>query len=80
MALNCWCLLNKLKKSPKNVRKMPHTEADIEALAASIAAHGLLQNLVVGPEIDGSKPTGCYPVNIGEGRKQAVLLRAKRKD
>nr|WP_229158573.1 hypothetical protein [Bradyrhizobium brasilense] len=37
---------------------MPHTEADIETLAASIAAHGLLQNLVVGPEIDGRKPTG----------------------
>jgi len=34
--------LNKLKKSPKNVRKTPHTKADIEALAASIAANGLL--------------------------------------
>lgn len=38
--------LNKRKKSPKNVRKMPHTEADIEALAAGIGANGLLQNLV----------------------------------
>ncbi len=26
--------LNRLKKSPKNVRKTPHPQADIEALAA----------------------------------------------
>jgi ParB family chromosome partitioning protein len=39
--------LNKLKKSPKNARKTPHGEAAIEALAASIAAKGMLQNLVV---------------------------------
>ena len=42
--------LNKLKKSPKNARKTPHGEATIEALAASIAAKGMLQNLVVEPE------------------------------
>jgi ParB family chromosome partitioning protein len=30
--------LNKLKKSPKNARKTPHSEAAIEAYAASIAA------------------------------------------
>jgi HAMP domain-containing protein len=29
--------LNKLKKSDKNVRKVPHTKAEIKALAASIA-------------------------------------------
>ncbi|MGY3533115.1 hypothetical protein ACVILK_003296 [Bradyrhizobium embrapense] len=63
---------HKLKKSPKNARKMPHTEADIEALAASIAARGLLQNLVVGPEIDGSKPTGSHPVNIGALRAKGL--------
>jgi ParB family chromosome partitioning protein len=40
--------LNKLKKSPKNARKTPHSEAVIEALAASIAAKGILQNLVAG--------------------------------
>ena len=28
--------LNKLRKSPKNARKVPHSEAVIEALAASI--------------------------------------------
>ena len=29
--------LNKLKKSPRNARKVPHTEAAIEALAASLS-------------------------------------------
>jgi hypothetical protein len=29
--------LCKLKKSPKNVRKVPHTKADIKTFAASIA-------------------------------------------
>lgn len=43
--------LNKLKKSPRNARKTPHSEAHIEALAASIAAKGMLQNLVVEPEM-----------------------------
>ena len=45
--------LNKLKKSPNNARKTPHSEAAIEAYAASIAAKGILQNLVVEPELDG---------------------------
>jgi ParB family transcriptional regulator, chromosome partitioning protein len=47
--------LNKLKKSPKNARKTPHSEAAIEAYAASIAAKGILQNLVVEPELDGDE-------------------------
>lgn len=72
--------LNKLKKSPRNARKAPHSEAHIEALAASIAAKGLLQNLVVEPETDAAgEPTGSYFVTIGEGRRLAYLLRAKRK-
>ena len=73
--------LSKLKKSPKNVRKTPHGKAEIEALAASIAAKGLLQNLVVEPErrADGGA-TGYYLVTIGEGRRLAHLLRAKRKE
>ncbi len=72
--------LNKLKKSPRNARKTPHGEADIEAYAASIAAKGILQNLVVEPELDAEgKPTGFYFVTIGEGRRLAQLLRAKRK-
>jgi len=74
-------LLNKLKKSPKNARKTPHSEASIEAYAASIAAKGILQNLVVEPELDGDgAATGFYFVTIGEGRRLAQLLRVKRKE
>jgi len=73
--------LNKLKKSPRNARKVPHTEAEIEAYAASIAAKGMFQNLVVEPELDADgKPTGFYLVSIGEGRRLAQLLRAKHKE
>jgi ParB family chromosome partitioning protein len=73
--------LNKLKKSPKNVRKIPHTKADIQGLAASIGALGMLQYPVVEPEIGPrGKPTGHYLVNAGEGRRLAQLLRVKRKE
>ena len=72
--------LNKLKKSPRNVRKVPHTEAEIEARAASIQAKGLLQPPVVEPELraDGSE-TGYGLVTAGEGRRLALRLLAKRK-
>jgi len=73
--------LNKLKKSPRNARRTPHAEADIEALAASIAVKGVLQAPVVEPETDAEgAPTGFYLVTIGEGRRLALLLRAKRKE
>lgn len=73
--------LNKLKKHPNNARKTPHSEASIEAKAASIAVKGMLQNLVVEPERDAEgQPTGCYLVAVGEGRRLAQLLRAKRKE
>ncbi|MBY0373159.1 MAG: ParB N-terminal domain-containing protein, partial [Bryobacteraceae bacterium] len=73
--------LNKLKKSPKNARKTPHSEASIEAKAASIAAKGILQNFVIEPEYGGDGvATGFYFVTIGEGRRLAQLLRAKRKE
>jgi ParB family chromosome partitioning protein len=73
--------LNRLKKSPKNVRKVPHTSADIKAFAASIAAIGMLQYPVVEPELGPKdKPTGNYLVNAGEGRRLAQLLRVKRKE
>jgi ParB family chromosome partitioning protein len=73
--------LNKLKKSPKNARKTPHSEGSIEAYAASIGAKGILQNLVVEPELDGDgAATGFYLVTIGEGRRLAQLLRVKRKE
>ena len=73
--------LDRLKKSPRNARKTPHSVADIEACAASIAAKGILQNLVVEPELDeGGAATGFYFVTIGEGRRLAQLLRVKRKE
>ncbi|WP_420967119.1 ParB/RepB/Spo0J family partition protein [Bradyrhizobium sp. B120] len=73
--------LNKLKKSPKHARKVLHTEAAIAALAASIAYKGMLQNLVVEPEVDDAgAATGFYLVTIGEGRRLAQLLRVQRKE
>lgn len=72
--------LSKLKKSPRNTRKTPHSEAHVEALAASIALKGMLKILVVEPEQDADGgPTGSYFVTIGEGRRLAQLLRARRK-
>ena len=72
--------LNKLKASPDNVRRVGHSPADIESRAASIAAKTVLQPLRVKPEVraDGSA-TGYYLVSIGEGRRQALKLLAKRK-
>jgi|GEM_PF-5140866 len=72
--------LNKLKKHPNNARKTLHSEASIEAKAASIHAKGILQNLVVEPELNAEgAATGFYLVSIGEGRRLAQLLRVKRK-
>ncbi|AYM82184.1 ParB-like nuclease [Agrobacterium tumefaciens str. Cherry 2E-2-2] len=73
--------LNKLKKSPRNARKTPHGKETVETYAASIAAKGILQNLVVEPELDAvGVPTGFYFVTIGEGRRLAQMLRVKRKE
>lgn len=72
--------LNKLKKSPRNARKVPHSAATIEARAASIEAKGVLQPLVIEPEVgDDGAATGCFLVTIGEGRRQALRLLASRK-
>ena len=72
--------LDKLKASPRNVRRVSHTAQDIEARAASIRYKGLLQPLVVEPELkEGGDPSGYYLVTIGEGRRQALRLLAKRK-
>jgi len=72
--------LNKLKKSPRNARRTPHAEADIEGLAASIAVKGVLQAPVVEPETDAAGvATGFHLVTIGEGRRLALVLLAKRK-
>ncbi|MDP3405696.1 MAG: ParB/RepB/Spo0J family partition protein [Brevundimonas sp.] len=72
--------LDKLRVSPRNARKAPHSAEAIEALAGSIKAKGVIQPLVVEIEIDGDgEPTGRYLVTIGEGRRQALRLLAKRK-
>ncbi|WP_293828059.1 ParB/RepB/Spo0J family partition protein [uncultured Brevundimonas sp.] len=72
--------LNRLKASPKNARKVPHSAATIEAFAASIKVKGVLQPPVVEIERgeDGTA-TGNYLVTIGEGRRQGLRLLAKRK-
>jgi len=71
--------LNRLKKSLRNVRKVKHTDADIEAFAASLKAKGLLQNLVVEPEIRDGVATGYYLVTAGEGRRLGLKRLAKRR-
>ncbi len=65
--------LNKLVASPRNVRKRSDPAADAE-LRASVAAHGLLQNLVVR---EGKK--GQYEVEAGERRRKALLALAEDK-
>ncbi|MCQ4062216.1 chromosome partitioning protein ParB, partial [Klebsiella pneumoniae] len=55
--------LNRLKASPRNARKVKHSAAAIEALAASIKAKGVLQPPVVEIERDGEgAPTGGFLV------------------
>ena len=72
--------LNRLKASPRNARKTPHASATLEALAASIKAKGVLQPPVVEIERrDDGTPTGAYLVTIGEGRRLALRLLARRK-
>lgn len=71
--------LSKLVPSAHNVRRTGR-ENGIEELAASIAAHGLLQSLSVRPVLDGEgAETGRCEV-VGGGRRLAALkLLAKRK-
>ena len=72
--------LNRLKASPRNARKVRHSAAAIEALAASIRAKGVLQAPVVEVERDREgAATGNYLVTIGEGRRQALRMLVKRK-
>jgi ParB family chromosome partitioning protein len=64
--------LNKLSASDHNVRRTGRT-LGLDALAASIAAHGLLQNLTVIPvRARNGKETGKYQVIAG-GRRLAAL-------
>ena len=61
--------LTKLKKSPKNVRKMKHSPAEIAALAASISSLGMLQFPIIEPELTTKgKPTAIVANTIkGKG-------------
>jgi ParB family transcriptional regulator, chromosome partitioning protein len=65
--------LTKLVQSPRNVRRHGDPAADAE-LKASIAAHGLLQNLIVRPA-----PRGKFEVEAGERRRCALLALAEEK-
>lgn len=71
--------LNRLKASPKNVRRVGHSQEVIESRAATIGAKGVIQPLTVEPEIKAGQETGYYLVTAGEGRRQALRLLAKRK-
>ena len=71
--------LSKLTPSPANVRRTG-AGAGIEALAASIQAHGLLQSLVVRPKPGGGgQATDRYEVVAGARRLAALKLLAKQK-
>ena len=61
--------LSQLDLSPKNVRKASVTKAEDEALEASIAAHGLQQNLGVEHAEDGR-----FLVYAGVRTESAKLL------
>jgi ParB family transcriptional regulator, chromosome partitioning protein len=67
--------LDALIPSPANVRKKKRTSDDIMSMALSIAAHGgLLQNLVVVPEVRDGQRTGRAAVTAGETRRLALCL------
>ena len=59
--------LNRLELAPENVRKTPADPAALEEIKASIAAHGLLENLIVRIEDTGHDP--------GSGPEQAHVDR-----
>lgn len=72
--------LRALLPSPANVRKKKRTAEVIMNRAISISAFGgLLQNLVVVPEIKDGKRTGRAAVSAGETRRLALCLLADGK-
>ncbi len=70
--MNINIALKDLDLSPLNVRKTPPTAAEQAELAASIFAHGLLENLIVRP-----LENGRYEVLAG-GRRLMALQRLAR--
>ena len=63
--------LAKLKQSEKNVRTTQ--PKNIPAMAASIRARGIIQNLLVTP----SKPRGMFEVIAGERRFLGAMMLAE---
>ena len=63
--------LGRLELSPDNARKTPANDAALAELKASIAAHGLLENLVVRPQ-GGEGADARYAVIAG-GRRLAAM-------
>ena len=71
--------LSNLRRSAANIRKTDATR-DLEELVASIAAHGLLQNLTVRPVgANGKSRATDFEVVAGARRLAALKLLAKRK-
>ena len=64
--------LTSLVPSPENVRKTPAEGSAFDQLKASIAAHGLLKNLLVRPHAAGTDGETRYEVVAG-GRRLAAL-------
>ena len=64
--------LNKLEIDPLNVRKT-YSQKSIEEFAGSIAAHGIVQNLLVRR----AKGNGRYYVSAGGRRYRAALYLAE---
>lgn len=67
--------LSKLRLSPINVRSAPDEQLQIEPMAASIEAKGVLQNLLVTPA---KKPRGTYEVFDGGRRWRGLQLLVER--
>ena len=64
--------LSQLELSPDNVRKTPAEASAFTELKASIAAHGLLENLIVRSTEPGPDDAGRYAVIAG-GRRLAAM-------
>ena len=64
--------LSQLELSPDNVRKTPADASAFTELKASIAAHGLLENLIARAMEPGPDGTGRYAVIAG-GRRLAAM-------
>ena len=64
--------LSQLKLSPDNVRKTPADDSAFTELKSSIAAHGLLENLIARAMEPGADGPGRYAVIAG-GRRLAAM-------